>query len=260
VPMNNMIKAVTLQGNEKVAEYLRGCGRERFSFPYRCLSPRIGRTGRVSRSKNKPDGGGMEIEYSLTLEDVRAFTFNQAKRSADSLPKNATVGSLIIGALVPTWIVSLFVEDPQTRWVLHIVSLLLLGAWVGVILAALNMLRVIAGGADKQFKDPQNRFLFESRRLSIASEGMTIISEWYRDYLSWQIVDVVVTAGHVFFYNGSTNAQVVPKRAFRDEQHFKEFVQLALHYHEVAAEAAGIVTALPEEAPARSTNITRDIQ
>ncbi len=178
----------------------------------------------------------MDVEYELTEEDMHAFTTNQAKHSVGPTWKNVNqVGRWVIGALIFTWIVSLIVRDPAIQSILQTVTLLLLGAWVGIVLSALDVLRVTRNSVRNFFKDARNRFLIGPRRLSITADGLTIHSEGFRDYLPWSgVIDLAVTDTHVFVYNGSINAQVVPKRAFQDEQHFQEFVQLAKRYYEAA--------------------------
>lgn len=196
----------------------------------------------------------MDVEYSLILKDVLAFLYNQAQRSAKS-SKRWGLQHWILTAFVLIWAVSNFVKDPQLLTLLNSATLVLVGAWAGVMLAALKYLRVVRKSEEDYFKDPRNRFLFGSRRLSITAEGITISSEGFRDYLPWNgVVDVVVTVNHVFVYHGSINAQVVPKRAFRDQQHFEEFIALARQYQQGKGQQVpkptGIIAGLPPQSDA----------
>ncbi|MHB1424771.1 MAG: YcxB family protein [Gemmataceae bacterium] len=196
----------------------------------------------------------MEVEYSLSLKDVHAFTFNTAQRSA-KLSKVWGISQWIFMAFVLTWAASHFVGDTQLRLLLSHAVLLLVGAWTGVILTAWRYLRIIRGSDENHFRDPRIRFLMGPRRLSIAAEGITNISEGFRSYLPWKgIVDFSVSDDHVFFYNGSINAYLVPKRACRDEQHFQEFAALAQQYQQSrgpqAPKSTGIIAALPPQSDA----------
>jgi hypothetical protein len=110
----------------------------------------------------------------------------------------------------------------------------------------------------KTLKDARNQWLFATRRMALTPEEFSITSWFSRFYYRWEVVsDIAVTPGHVFLFLTSTDAAVVPRRAFRDQQHFEEFVALASRYREGAAPPAGVRDALPAEAPRRPTTITR---
>jgi hypothetical protein len=107
-------------------------------------------------------------------------------------------------------------------------------------------------------KDPRNQWLFATRRISLSQEGLSIASWFARFFYRWEVVsDISLTPGHVFLFLTSTDAAVVPRRAFRDQHYFEEFVALARRYQQGAAPPAGIRDALPAEAPPRPTTITR---
>jgi hypothetical protein len=66
-----------------------------------------------------------------------------------------------------------------------------------------------------------------------------------------------VTPDHVFLMTSTKDGVPVPRRAFRDRQHFEEFAALARRYKEGAPATTAITTALPGEGQPRPTAVTR---
>jgi hypothetical protein len=87
--------------------------------------------------------------------------------------------------------------------------------------------------------------------MTLSAKGVTVISDYRTTTEQWPIVwHIGKTAKHVPFFITTVNAHVVPRRAFRDDEHFEEFIALARQYQE-AAQSEVILDALP----ARPTGI-----
>ena len=194
----------------------------------------------------------MEVEYSLTPEDLLAV--GRFRRRQKSQPAARWPAPVIAGLLVLLFFVA-------RAWPAVRAPGFLPGLGVGVFLPLVLFLLIVVlalGTRKALLKDPRNQWLFATRRITLSPEELSIASWFARFSYRWEAVsDIRVTPGHVFLFITSTDAAVVPRRAFRDQQHFKEFVALARRYREGAAAPAGVMDALPAEAPRRPTTITR---
>jgi hypothetical protein len=85
-------------------------------------------------------------------------------------------------------------------------------------------------------------------RLRIDPKEVTTLTAFSTYTEQWAVVWLIdETDDHVFLYTGCLTAHVIPKRAFRDDQHCAEFVALARKYKE-GPKPTGILTRLPDDA------------
>lgn len=194
----------------------------------------------------------MEVEYSLTPEDLLALM--RSRQRMNTRPASGWLWALLFGLLVVLYFLADAAPAFMPRGFLP-------GWGVGLFcgLALFLLFAVLARRSQNNvLKDARNQWLFATRRITLSPEEFSIASWFARFSYRWEAVsDIRVTPGHVFLFITSTDAAVVPRRAFRDQDHFKEFVALARRYWEGAAAPAGVMDALPAEAPRRPTTITR---
>jgi hypothetical protein len=194
----------------------------------------------------------VEVEYSLTPEDFLALA--RFRRRRKTQPAARWPGLVLAGLLVLLYVLARAAPGVPAQGFLP-------GLGVGVFSAlALSLLVVVLALRLQKtlLKDPRNQWLFATRRITLSQEGLSIISWFARFFYRWEVVsNIGVTPGHVFLFLTSTDAAVVPRRAFRDQQHCEEFVALARRYQQGAAPPTGVMDALPAEAPPRPTTIMR---
>lgn len=96
-------------------------------------------------------------------------------------------------------------------------------------------------------------------RVILSPEHLRTLSRFSMGTYSWSVVwRIAVTRYHTFLYITKRTAFIIPRRAFRDAQHFDEFIGLAKQYqHGLSQKPIGIVTSLP---PAPTAFINRDEQ
>jgi hypothetical protein len=194
----------------------------------------------------------VEVEYNLTPDDLLAAL--RARRRKGPQPARGWTWLVVFGLLVLLYFLGQAAPAfPAPGF--------LAGWGVGVVCGMglfLLFVVLVQRAQKKVLKDARNQWLFATRRITLTPEEFSITSWFSRFSYRWEVVwDVVVTPGHVFLFITSTDAAVVPRRAFRDQEHFKEFIALARRYREGAAPPAGVMDALPAEAPRLPTTITR---
>jgi hypothetical protein len=91
--------------------------------------------------------------------------------------------------------------------------------------------------------------------LTLSPEGITETGSQSVTTHRWpKIWHIGETRDHVFFFLSLDTAFVVPRRAFRDQQHFEEFVALARQYQQGRGQQApkptGIIASLPPQSDA----------
>jgi hypothetical protein len=212
----------------------------------------------------------MEVEYALTPEDFKAF----AKHHESSVKPNqrqkkgktALLESQTTAPRKPSkwvWVfVTLFVliglylqyENPQPVR-LDLILAFLTGLFAGCALLvggvfALVYFRVIKTNFTRTLEDEHGQWIYEPEQLAITREGITVTSPYVRAFRVWAIVwKIDLDEAHLFFYITWNSAIIVPKRAFRDDQHIEEFVALCCQYQKGPTNT-GIVTSLPGDGTA----------
>jgi hypothetical protein len=196
----------------------------------------------------------VEAEFDVTLEDLHALArFQDTRRQAGRRrPGSAWVRSAVrFGLAVLVVVLALLIG--LGPWAL------LGGLLLGALLTAFALLLLVAWlRADYLlqpamfFDDPRNQWLLATRRVTLTPEEVVITSRHFRDAYPWGVVwDVAATADHVFLLTTTKDGLLIPRRAFRDRQHFEEFVALARRYQAGASTSAAITAT-----PPRPTAIT----
>jgi hypothetical protein len=195
----------------------------------------------------------MEVEFTLTLEDYRAFQRYHAEAEPGSSHSRRFISWIV---WVPIGLITVFLALASEE-AIHIGIHVLLGALAGAIATGFGIWRL----GKLTVKSQHARFEEQARslRLSITPEAITIASDLSQTSNRWPAVcKIGATDDYAFLYTAAAEAYVVPRRAFRDRQHFDEFVELARRYQEGVPRSTGITTDLP--GPGRSTAFTRDVE
>lgn len=200
----------------------------------------------------------MDIEFQLAPEDLRAF-FRYHRQLMDEtdrlLPR--WVWGLLLGAVV-----SYFLAEPHFGIDNSQKNAFYLGlviAWIVMILLLIwshlwshhtAVRRQLRG-----FTDKRNRYLYETKHLTISPEGITETGSQSFGTTRWpRIWHIGQTRDHVFFFVTLDSAVAVPRRAFPDEQQFEAFIALARQYQQgksqQEAKSSGIITGLPPQSDA----------
>lgn len=199
----------------------------------------------------------MEIEYSLNPGDLPAFTRYHRKlgsvRTAPSL--SAVLGVVIIAMLIVGLglLLPAFLFDGEG----------LVAAWMGLAIGYFGILLIqrwwqacMNRSIHKAHcEDPRSEWtvrdvqvVLSSNQVRTVARGATSVYEWSR---VWHIGE---TDKHVFLCITRNTAIIIPRRAFRDNQHFEEFISLARQYRQDRGQQApkptSIITSLPPQSDA----------
>jgi hypothetical protein len=206
----------------------------------------------------------MEVVFSLTEKDLVAFAqYHKTQKddrpnwrnrlSSRSLPWLCVLALLIVWILLqrPGWHQALIpsIKSFAFGFVLGFLTLAIVYALLG---------KFANRSFSKLSQDERASWAFEPRRIAISPDGIKTSSDYVETVQRWPIVwKIGTTNEHVFFYFTPNEGLIVPRRAFRDQQHFQEFIALARQYqqgpYQPHPKPTGIVTGLPPE----STAITR---
>jgi len=106
---------------------------------------------------------------------------------------------------------------------------------------------------------PWNLWTRGPMRIALTPEGVTKVCAFSRSVVSWRVIAwVTATPEHIFLYDTTDSAYVVPRRAFRDGTHFREFLHLARDYLAGAAPPPGATPEPPGVSSRGSTAIQRE--
>jgi hypothetical protein len=202
----------------------------------------------------------MEVEFSLTVEDLQAFQRYYTESVHRSGKAGRSQAQMIWAVFILLIVGLILISGRKDMRMFDVITFILLGAVLGVTMALYIGQRagkLMVASQQQAVRDERNRRAFGSRRYRIAPDGITTEGEFYRIFDRWPgILEIAATVDHAFFYITDNSAYIVPRRAFRDALHFEEFVNLARRYHEEAGKPTGIITGLP----GGSTAFTRDIE
>ncbi|SRR5579884_111922 len=195
----------------------------------------------------------MELEYTLRSEDFRAFTRYYRKRLSGqtTFSSSAVLGVVVI---MLAWglaliLATFFFEDKGV-----IVGMLIgwLGAWLlqSWLQACINRSFFRA-----QCDDPRSEWAVRDVRVVISPDQLRTVARGVKTMYEWsRIWHIGITDKHVFLCISRNTAIIIPRRSFRDIQHFEEFVALARQYQQgrsqLAPKPTGIIAGLPPQSDA----------
>src|SRR5207248_336216 len=120
------------------------------------------------------------------------------------------------------------------QWADAFVALLWFGFFF-LVAYGLVWLGSLTQGAFERWRFRRDRGLWEKMTLRLSSGGITLHDLNGVTTTFWHALEQVgETDDHAFFYITKTLAHILPKRAFRDKEEFRQFVATARHYHDEA--------------------------
>ncbi|HEX5271706.1 MAG TPA: YcxB family protein [Gemmataceae bacterium] len=187
----------------------------------------------------------MEVEYVLLPSDLIAFhEFHLKRRPASWKPLAVFLG--IYGAMFAFFVAG---NGGITRDVVIAgISFLIIG--LGICLQIKTQYRSTL----KRMRRGVNKGLYAEnlgwRRLSLSPTGLKAQTETSTAQILWEVVrEIATTAEHAFFYTGRDYGFILPKAAFRDREHFEEYVEKARDY--AARSRSGTRTTTPASEDSR---------
>jgi hypothetical protein len=172
----------------------------------------------------------MEVEFSMTPDDVRAF-YAHHKRMRAKERQMGVLGNVVLAVVGAGMALAYqFVELPdRLNW-------LIVGGLCGLLLAVVGLAFLaswlVRRDNKKYFTDPRNQWLFGRRIVRISPEGLTTRAEGHKESIEWSVIWLNATSDYIFFQSTTRTGTPVPRRAFRDREHFEDFIALAREYHQ----------------------------
>ncbi|HEY7308351.1 MAG TPA: YcxB family protein [Gemmataceae bacterium] len=203
----------------------------------------------------------MEVEYSLTLQDVTAFVRYHRKHGPKPKPHFlARLVGIVLGVMiaVPAILAGWLSSRPDGRWMTGFCIGSLAGQMMVFFLLGLLAKLLVIPNTLRLYDRDECRWFLAWRRLRITADGFETTNEFQHLRSSWSVVWLIdSTDDHAFFYTTLQSAHIVPRRAFRDQQHFEEFIDLACRYHKGLLPRESPSTDILDALPAHPTCITR---
>jgi hypothetical protein len=103
---------------------------------------------------------------------------------------------------------------------------------------------------DLEEKTSKNAKQLGWKRLTLTPEAIIDTTEHSNSRTAWTAIEKIVIVGErALIFDSPTSAGVVPRRAFADDEEFREFVATARRYRDEARDA------LPERTPSRRKRV-----
>lgn len=213
-------------------------------------------------NKSSEKGNAMEIEYNLTIKDLSALArpLQEKKTRVSSARRSAAAAQwpwfVILSLIMVAWMVVNYPgRDRAFKGLTGFVAPFLMGMPLGAIglgCVLVVMKKILLVDNNRFRDDPRNRWLFGPHRIQIEPERVTLISSVQQLQIAWAgICQIDATDNLIAFWTTTRSTHVVPRRAFRDQQHFEEFVALARQYQQGRGQQApkptGIIAGLPPQ-------------
>jgi hypothetical protein len=204
----------------------------------------------------------MEVEYSLTAEDLRAFArYHGQLRSVRPIHSLAAVLGLVVVIMVVCAVVSIgFNYLGALRGELF--DPFMMGLAFGAIGQALA-LRWWQGYVKRatwktNCEDKRNEWAIRQVRVTISPGELRSVTRGSTNTYQWSLVwRIGVTSSHIFVYLTTSNAILIPRRAFGDHAHSEAFIALARQYQQDWREEEQKSTDILAGLPPASSAITR---
>lgn len=173
----------------------------------------------------------MEIEATITIDDVQALMLHHARTSPVMRRKR-----LIWGVIVPVCWCLAWLAAVMSTGAFWTSARALLPLLIGAPFLAWVIWRSPVRGAKAvatQHDYAKESGMLGKRRVSLTPQGITESGEFGESTTRWSALNKIDTTDtHAFFYNSELTAIVVPVRAFKSAEEFERFVQAARELHE----------------------------
>lgn len=173
----------------------------------------------------------MEIRYTLTEQDFIDLNLHHIKTSK-ARKKNILIQRLIGPAV---FLLGIFVghrvtDIPQWYWSIFFV----LAGTIWFFLYPRRIKKAIRSQILKMLKEGDNRGLLADQTLRIDEDGLNFSNEYSENKVKWSaFTRVDITDKHIFIFNSSVSAHIIPVSAFSTEKQKEEF------YHLVSKQVTG---------------------
>ena len=170
----------------------------------------------------------MELQYELSLDDLVAFNkyhiwHSPTCRRAYRWNLALTLGIVVIGLLIPT--LSAKTDDSRLHLIIGLVIVLAPVALLVWLALHLHWRLSPARRVRKLLREGANKGSLGMHTLTFGQRGVTEISTVSEATWTWESFErIAEDKKHVYVYLGAVSAHVIPKRAFRDEQHMRAFL------------------------------------
>jgi hypothetical protein len=171
----------------------------------------------------------MEITYTLTPEDVVAFNRHQFETSP-SLQRSYRMGFLWGVLAAAAFYLILGAWDNPWNALFPALFLIIYLIWY-----PLTIRRNLSRVGQRMKTEGANRRVWGRHTLTLSETELTAESEFEYSRLRWAGVERVdLTETHIFIYDSTTSAHVIPKRCFADLQAAQAFYHAAKNYSDRA--------------------------
>jgi hypothetical protein len=177
----------------------------------------------------------MNVEYEFTKEDYVEFNYDVLLINNPGYKKsinNKKYLMFVITIFSILAFVSCLVSGTYILGVIFLALGLISNLLLWQIYSTKNILNRIRKVVDKDQTKVPNA-LFCKRLVTLDSEHITSVSEFWDNKYSWSgIVKVVNTGKYIYLLETQISALVIPKRAFSDDNSFDLFAKKAEEYRE----------------------------
>lgn len=207
----------------------------------------------------------MEIEYELSVADMAAFQRFHLKHNTKAKQPNLLVTvvekGVSVALVVLVFLAYWFFWQRKGDWISGCCTGVIIGLLFTLVLVWLRLritIRNAIRNAISHYWDREEcRWYFTRRRLKLAPDGFEITNELQHVRYSWSVVWLIdSTDRHLFFYVLTSQAHIIPRRAFRDHRHFEDFIDLACRYHKGLPPRKSASTEILDALPAEQSGIT----
>ncbi|HPF38222.1 MAG TPA: YcxB family protein [Phycisphaerae bacterium] len=174
------------------------------------------------------DGDSLSISFTQSDEDIAAFQKFVASQSRLAVWIRWTVLPIIV-VLAIAYVARMGAQSSDSPFASAIVWLIIFVVIWFVVFRQIRRSTIRAGRQGVQGKtDP-------TTRVTIRPERLVVVEEYSQTQRLWPGVPRIgSTDSHIFFFIGELMAYVVPRRAFPDDQSFREFRDAAEMYRRSA--------------------------
>jgi hypothetical protein len=170
----------------------------------------------------------MNVEYDLLPEDIFAFHHFQSY-GTDRTSTGRKVFWSVMAVICIGLLVVLFLATQSWQAGLAMIIPLVF------VLTALFRDRIAHYQINQMLRKEQNAKWLGFRSLTIAPENLNITTELSANCILWSGVHKIKsTDDYAYLYTSSSEAIVIPTRAFRNDKEFDQFVAKAIEYRKIA--------------------------
>jgi hypothetical protein len=186
------------------------------------------------------DANTMKVTYQLTRDDLVALIAYHQQSSPAARKQAIGCVAVAFCAMMILPVGILLTRDKPVLETAMDIWPLWLGPILFGILAAPYMRWQARQMSSRMLSEGQNKGFYGQCELEVGTDALTEIRPSGSTVRNWSSVErLVTTPSHLFIYTGGIEAYVVPRRAFRGDSEFSEFVDAIAGRSGVRIEANG---------------------